>query len=146
MGGLGPNWTVGVTCLAVDGNTAVIGFSGMFSFLGMDQPVADLMRVVDGGGPASGQDSFEWAETLGPVDGTPIAGLTDCSSYPASFPTSGGPAFNRTSGDIIVTDAPPPLPTSKQQCKHGGWQQFGFKNQGDCVSFVATGGKNPPSN
>ena len=39
-----------------------------------------------------------------------------------------------------------PLPTSKDQCKKGGWQSFGvFKNQGDCVSFVATGGKNPPN-
>jgi len=37
-----------------------------------------------------------------------------------------------------------PLPTSKSQCKAGGWQTFGvFKNQGDCVSFVASGGKNP---
>lgn len=34
----------------------------------------------------------------------------------------------------------------QQQCKHGGWQSFGiFKSQGDCVSYVATGGKNPPS-
>jgi hypothetical protein len=35
----------------------------------------------------------------------------------------------------------------QSQCKHGGWQSFGtvFKNQGDCVSFLATGGKNPPS-
>ena len=38
------------------------------------------------------------------------------------------------------------LPTSKDQCKNGGWKTFGvFKNQGDCVSFVATKGKNPPS-
>jgi hypothetical protein len=36
-------------------------------------------------------------------------------------------------------------PTSADQCKKGGWQVFGiFKNQGDCVSYVATGGKNPP--
>ena len=34
-------------------------------------------------------------------------------------------------------------PTSKAQCMNGGWKSFGtsFKNQGDCVSFVATGGK-----
>jgi len=35
-------------------------------------------------------------------------------------------------------------PTSKDQCKDGGWQQFNnptFKNQGDCVSYVATHGK-----
>jgi hypothetical protein len=48
-----------------------------------------------------------------------------------------------------ATLASPPIqplrPTSKDQCKDGGWQTFGvFKNQGDCVSFVATGGKNPP--
>jgi Tol biopolymer transport system component len=38
------------------------------------------------------------------------------------------------------------VPTSKDQCKDGGWQSFGvFKNQGDCVSYVTTHGKNPPS-
>jgi hypothetical protein len=31
-------------------------------------------------------------------------------------------------------------------CKNGGWQTYGiFKNQCDCVSDVATGGKNPPA-
>jgi hypothetical protein len=40
----------------------------------------------------------------------------------------------------------PSGPTSKDQCKNGGWRTFGvFKNQGDCVSFVATKGKNPPA-
>lgn len=38
------------------------------------------------------------------------------------------------------------LPFSKDQCKDGGWQTFGvFKNQGDCVSYVATDGNNPPN-
>jgi hypothetical protein len=40
-----------------------------------------------------------------------------------------------------------PVPVDKNECKNGGWKTFtalGFKNQGDCVSFVATGGKNPP--
>jgi hypothetical protein len=32
------------------------------------------------------------------------------------------------------------------QCKKDGWKAFGiFKNQGDCVSFVATKGKNQPA-
>lgn len=40
-----------------------------------------------------------------------------------------------------------PTPTDKDQCKNGGWQQVSnngtaFKNQGDCVSFVASKGKN----
>jgi hypothetical protein len=38
-------------------------------------------------------------------------------------------------------------PTTVEQCKSGGWRQYGvFRNQGDCVSFVATGGRNQPAN
>lgn len=41
----------------------------------------------------------------------------------------------------------PDVPTEVSQCKKGGWQNYNglFKNQGDCVSFVATGGKNEPA-
>jgi hypothetical protein len=39
-----------------------------------------------------------------------------------------------------------PFPTDKAECKKGGWQNYGgaFKNEGDCVSYVATRGKNEP--
>jgi len=38
------------------------------------------------------------------------------------------------------------LPNDVAECKDGGWRTFEvFKNQGDCVSFVATNGKNQPS-
>jgi DNA-binding beta-propeller fold protein YncE len=33
------------------------------------------------------------------------------------------------------------VPTTKEQCKHGGWRQFGFKNQGQCIRFVKHGPK-----
>lgn len=51
-------------------------------------------------------------------------------------------------GNDTVYDFEPLVgpPTSKDQCKGDGWKQFNapsFKNQGDCVSYVATGGKNP---
>jgi YVTN family beta-propeller protein len=41
---------------------------------------------------------------------------------------------------VAITPAPQ-VPTSKEQCKHGGWKKFGppagpFKNQGQCVSYV----------
>jgi len=30
--------------------------------------------------------------------------------------------------------------------KDGGWERFGiFKNRGDCVSYVGTGGENQPA-
>jgi hypothetical protein len=41
----------------------------------------------------------------------------------------------------------PLVPKTKDQCKNGGWRSYsGFKNQGDCVSFIATGGNNGPAN
>ena len=54
------------------------------------------------------------------------------------------------------TTPPNLVPTTADQCKHGGWRGLAdhngtpFKNQGDCVSFVATDGTNaagaPPAN
>jgi hypothetical protein len=137
-GGLGPTWRVDVTCLAVDGKTAVFGFSGSFFGLSEGGPVAGLARVTDGGGPGSGLDSFEWAQVAGAFGGPPIPGPTDCSSYPAGFQPLGPTAFNRVAGDIVIIDTPA-LPTSKGQCRDGGWQQFGFKNQGECIAFVERG-------
>jgi hypothetical protein len=47
----------------------------------------------------------------------------------------------------LLPGPPGALPTWKDECKNGGWRSYGvFKNQGDCDSFVATGGKNPPAN
>lgn len=56
-----------------------------------------------------------------------------------------GPALD----NVAITDTTPVVvgPTNKDQCKNNGWKTYGnmFKNQGDCVSFVATGGKNLPA-
>jgi hypothetical protein len=39
-----------------------------------------------------------------------------------------------------------PLPTTKEECRDDGWTNYGttFANQGDCISFVTTHGKNEP--
>jgi hypothetical protein len=63
-------------------------------------------------------------------------------THPALFPT----AFPGQDDLAFMASFSSPLPTSIAQCKNGGWKTYGvFKNQGDCVSFVASGGKNPPS-
>ncbi|MBA3758361.1 hypothetical protein H0X10_01895 [Candidatus Saccharibacteria bacterium] len=47
-----------------------------------------------------------------------------------------------SSGLVPVETAP----NNKDQCKKDGWRTYGnFKNQGDCVSFVATKEKNKPA-
>ena len=55
-----------------------------------------------------------------------------------------------TSAETTAYDFEPVVtaPTSKDDCKKGGWQSFddpAFRNQGECVSFVATNGGNPPA-
>jgi hypothetical protein len=111
-----------ITCLAVSGNVAIFNFEALpvstsvETFVATDSPAGDQIAFV---GPGRA-----------PTDCSPVAN-------PANEPLR--------SGDIVVVDAQP-LPTSKGQCTNGGWRNFpGFKNQGDCVSFVATGGKNRPS-
>jgi hypothetical protein len=64
--------------------------------------------------------------------GSPDGSVGSTVSLPAAFPS-----FDLNLSANLVT---------KAECKKGGWETFGvFKNQGDCVSFVATKGKNPPS-
>ena len=47
--------------------------------------------------------------------------------------------------DLWIATRTQIFPTTKDECKNGGFARFGiFKNQGDCVSYVATGGKNKP--
>jgi hypothetical protein len=119
-----------VTCLDVSGNQATIGLAG-----------GVLLFVEDNDGAAE--------DRLGAVTdlSAPVTVCPDPAALLASWPSTGLSfvPVTITSGDIRVVDAPP-LPTSKDQCKNGGWRNFpGFKNQGDCVSFVATEAKNPPS-
>ena len=49
--------------------------------------------------------------------------------------------------EIFDSTQAAPTPLSKDDCKKGGWATLGmgFKNQGDCVSYFATNGKNGPA-
>jgi hypothetical protein len=117
------------TCLAVRGNVATINFleDGPF-FAGVV-----TVQVTDNG-PSGSSDQIDGA--LG------VRSAGDCSPLPGGAISDPG----LVSGDIVVVDAKP-FPTSKDQCKNGGWRNYpDFKNEGDCVSFVTTKGKNPPAN
>jgi hypothetical protein len=63
--------------------------------------------------------------------------------YPLGFIGHLDKATIGVNGNNIIYDFEPTLtPTSKDQCKNGGWQSFNtpkFKNQGDCIQFVNTG-------
>lgn len=49
--------------------------------------------------------------------------------------------------ELFQSDLEAPEPVGTDACKDGGWMNFpgySFRNQGDCVSFFATRGKNEP--
>jgi hypothetical protein len=123
-----------VTCLTVTGNRATIGFENQHD-LAADAR-GGLLFVEDNGAPGAGRDAIVGDLVFGPA--APAICPSNTVVYDPLFHTV-------TSGDLTVHDAPS-LPTSKEQCKKGGWQDFqGVKNQGDCVAIVATGGRNRPA-
>jgi hypothetical protein len=130
-----------VVCLSVSGNYAVVGFMGTYTVAFPTEPprsgpFSGIVQIVDNGPAVAGISPDLFAEHDAFDSTTP----PDCSAAGAR-PVG----TSQTFGDFVVTDAPA-LPTTKDQCKNGGWRSFGvFKNQGDCVSFVATGGNNPPA-
>jgi hypothetical protein len=70
----------------------------------------------------------------------PVTTLGDVQFERLSF------VFENPFAARILGETLPERPTTKDQCKNGGWRTFGvFKNQGDCVGYVATRGKNPPT-
>ena len=53
------------------------------------------------------------------------------------FMESGGDAF--TGYDDVSFTLEPHDPATKDDCKNGGWEAYGFRNQGQCIRFVNTG-------
>ncbi|MBW8826110.1 MAG: hypothetical protein JF603_07155 [Acidobacteria bacterium] len=105
--------------------------------------MGSLVGTLDGG--------VTWfAVGTGPtvVTGTGSLGFAanDCAPSDGDGPHDFG-YFGDNSGSVTVTiTSTPRLPTQGSQCKSNGWRSYGvFKNQGDCVSFVATGGRNTPA-
>jgi hypothetical protein len=117
-----------VTCLTVTGNRATIGFEERdFPF---DSANGGFLFVEDNGTPGAGRDNIQF--TL----------ATDAPTVCPANTVVYQPNSRIEFGDIVVVDAQP-FPTSKEQCKNGGWRDFGetFKNQGQCVAFVQRGPK-----
>ena len=70
--------------------------------------------------------------------------LATSASTTLSFVSTTAGAFGPAIDNVVVTEDVP----EKDDCKQGGWQTMidnagnSFKNQGDCVSYFATKGKN----
>ena len=111
-----------VTCLSISDNIALLNLqTGNFGLL--------ALRLTDNAGTGVGDLVEATLTTRSP---------TECSTPEASYIRHD----RVTAGDIVIHDAAP-LPSSKEQCRNGGWRNFGpmFKNQGQCVAYVERGPK-----
>jgi hypothetical protein len=121
-----------VTCLEVTGPGRGIGTpdaptTAVVEFFDIRFGVVTV-KVIDNGGTVTNSDTDLFATALGPA----------CSTENPDLPP-----FVPFHGFMEAFDAPPPAPTSKEQCKDGGWRAFGelFTSQGQCVAFVQRGPK-----
>ena len=90
------------------------------------------------GGPAS--YTLSQIESLCPSAVTQGFGVNIGSNNPSYNVEADLVSYNGTAYDF----EPTLTPTSKDACKDGGWSTFNtpvFKNQGDCVSFIASNSK-----
>jgi hypothetical protein len=77
-------------------------------------------------------------------DATIVSVGVNVGRGPASFVGAVDALALTMAGDTTTYDFEP-LDLDKDACKEGGWVDFHgpvFKNQGDCVSYFATGGRN----
>lgn len=128
--------------LAANGDTALIGAS-QDGYDGTD------LSSLRGAAWTFSRTAGTWTQhgaKLSASDETGGAAFGGSVSLAADGNTAviGGPFDNASTGAAWAFALN--LPTTADQCKGGGWATYGvFKNQGDCVSYIASKGKNPPA-
>jgi hypothetical protein len=114
--------------------------------------------------------NLDYCVTLQPGGQSPLVGTVGGTAEPEGYPahyelttTGGTGAFDRASGDLVfeafwdgelapvfsihgtvsgTVAVPPAVPTTRDDCLHGGWRGLAddtgqpFRNQGACVAWV----------
>lgn len=86
------------------------------------------MKILDG----SGAELASWtifADPMAGVGGDRYGWFANQEIHNLAIDNSG-------KRGLVVAPADP---TTRQDCMNGGWEDFGFKNQGQCIRFVNTG-------
>jgi hypothetical protein len=154
VGALATHCTAGTCAPSSDGNS-VFAPDPPWTFTAGRRGVT--LTVTDAFDFGDRFEAFDFGVSLGQTSAVPVG--EDCGSNPVPCLASASHAtFALGAGAHSLTITPTASPfgggaayfriaaLAKRDCKKGGWTSFGngFKNQGDCVSFVATGGRNGP--
>jgi hypothetical protein len=89
--------------------------------------------------PAGLQDNTGPTQTIALQPESPAVDLVGQGACPP--PATDQRGVGRPQGQSCDSGAfelvqQPPNPTTKEECKKGGYKEFGFKNQGRCIAFV----------
>jgi hypothetical protein len=119
------------------------------------QPTLTLSKFCDNYPPLSGvritlegippNTPYTFTFEFGAGSATGQSTTTASGGFVVSTFSSAGPATytltivwaGGTVQDSLYVDCS--IPQSKEECQNDGWRGFDFKNQGECVAFVARG-------
>jgi Glycine rich protein len=119
-----------------DGGSGSLGLGGNGGAL----IVGDLRRGGGGGGGLFGRGGgaprrIPDGSALAPAGGGGGGSNLVPEGGTATLDDSGDPSI-AISWRVGVGEEPPTEPEDKQACKKGGYEQFGFRNQGSCIKAV----------
>jgi hypothetical protein len=83
-------------------------------------------RPVGSGAEIFGSPVLQYFPILPPDLGggdLPVTGWTGSAYYAGGY-------------RVALTGTRACLPTTKEECKNGGWHDFGFEDEGECIAFV----------
>lgn len=132
-------------------SNALVDGTATFTITTADTTITGTEQVTDGEVFCLADDGFtsKFDATYSATISGPSGAFHDegtWGGFVENQPDRGIAGFGGSFVSTLPNGPTPLLPTSKDQCKNGGWQSFGsFENQGDCVSFVASGGRNEPA-
>jgi choice-of-anchor C domain-containing protein len=136
--------TLSQTLATTIGNTYTVSF--FLSGNPAGPPTVKTLSVSATGGATASYTYDVTGNTLTNMNWTPetYTFLATSASTTLSFVSTTASAWGPAIDNVVITETVP----TKSDCKDGGWQAMidnagnHFKNQGDCVSYFATGGKN----
>jgi hypothetical protein len=106
----------------------------------------DIVHVVVNGSLVHTGTTWETYYALFPASGISVPRIQAVDAVLFNLRGTAAPAnagFGLYFDDVTVDNAAlvvgPPSPETRNDCMKGGWQDFGFKNQGQCIQFVNTG-------
>ena len=138
---------------AAAGGQCAVGkpFNATFDFSSLGVTLPD--QVIFGVAFDTNVAGYEPIGTPGPYDAlnvvimsdlVPLAGQEGSNELYLAGEMTSGEFMRIAAGGVgipVRLETTPAVPTTIDQCKNGGWAQFGFPNQGQCVAFVVSQGK-----